>query len=53
MQIVQESGGIASSNYHAGLTPKQRVRIQNQWRTGELQVVVATIAFGMGAAYIA
>jgi hypothetical protein len=31
------------------MTPKQRVAVQNAWRCGALQVVVATIAFGMGA----
>lgn len=46
---AQNEGEIAASNYHAGLTPKQRIQIQNQWRRGEVQVVVATIAFGMGA----
>jgi len=30
------------------MTPKQRIQVQNQWRSGVLQVVVATIAFGMG-----
>ena len=45
---VQNEGEIAASNYHAGMTPKQRIQVQNQWRSGVLQVVVATIAFGMG-----
>lgn len=44
----QEEGEIAACNYHAGMTPKQRIQVQNQWRSGVLQVVVATIAFGMG-----
>ena len=30
------------------MTPKQRMEVQNAWRSGEVQVVVATIAFGMG-----
>ncbi len=46
---VQNEGEIAACNYHAGMTPKQRMQVQNQWRSGVLQVVVATIAFGMGA----
>ncbi len=47
---LQNEGEIAACNYHAGMTPKQRIQVQNQWRSGVLQVVVATIAFGMGEA---
>jgi ATP-dependent DNA helicase RecQ len=34
--------------YHAGLPPDVRERVQRQFQAGELEVVVATIAFGMG-----
>ena len=34
--------------YHAGLAPEVRERIQERFQTGKLEVVVATIAFGMG-----
>src|SRR5882757_396024 len=34
--------------YHAGLTADQRDRAQRQFLEGRLEVVVATIAFGMG-----
>ncbi len=34
--------------YHAGLPDKERTRIQNQFITGQANVVVATNAFGMG-----
>ena len=34
--------------YHAGMTPKQRTRIQEQYASGELRILVATNAFGMG-----
>ena len=47
---MQNEGEIAACDYHAGMTPKQRIQVQNQWRSGVLQVVVATIAFGMGEA---
>ncbi|KXZ56841.1 hypothetical protein GPECTOR_1g759 [Gonium pectorale] len=39
---------IRAAHYHAGMTPKQRTQVQNKWRDGEVAVVVATIAFGMG-----
>jgi ATP-dependent DNA helicase RecQ len=34
--------------YHAGLTAEDRTRVQNRFMSGELNVVVATNAFGMG-----
>ena len=34
------------------MTPKQRMTVQNAWRSGEVQVVVATIAFGMGESFV-
>jgi RecQ family ATP-dependent DNA helicase len=34
--------------YHAGLTAEQRERAQRHFLAGQLEVVVATIAFGMG-----
>ena len=34
--------------YHAGLDPGTRERVQRHFQTGKLEVVVATIAFGMG-----
>ena len=37
-----------AASYHAGLEPLVRERVQSNFLQGELQVVVATIAFGMG-----
>jgi ATP-dependent DNA helicase RecQ len=34
--------------YHAGLEPSVRERVQAEFQSGKLEVVVATIAFGMG-----
>ncbi|CAD8111022.1 unnamed protein product [Paramecium primaurelia] len=40
--------GIGSDFYHAGLTEKERHRIHKNWLMNEVQVIVATVAFGMG-----
>jgi ATP-dependent DNA helicase RecQ len=40
--------GIRAAAYHAGLPGEQRQRVQEQFLRDELQVVVATVAFGMG-----
>ena len=40
--------GIRSTVYHAGLTPSQRQKAQSLFTNGQVQVVCATIAFGMG-----
>ncbi len=34
--------------YHAGMTPLDREQVQHRFNCGELAVIVATIAFGMG-----
>lgn len=40
--------GVKSDFYHAGLSAKKRNEIQTSWLDGELQIICATIAFGMG-----
>ena len=40
--------GIPATPYHAGLGNEQRVSIQQQFMSGQLPLIVATIAFGMG-----
>lgn len=41
--------GIDAAMYHAGLSGSERERVQEAWMRGEeTQVMVATIAFGMG-----
>ena len=40
--------GICCGVYHAGLTPKKRRESFNEWKSGEVQVIVATVALGMG-----
>ena len=39
---------VPTAAYHAGLDAETRARVQKAFQTGELEVVVATIAFGMG-----
>jgi ATP-dependent DNA helicase RecQ len=34
--------------YHAGMAPEQRSEIQRQYETGEIRILAATNAFGMG-----
>ncbi len=40
--------GITADFYHAGLSKELRSLKQDQWKRGELRVIVATNAFGMG-----
>lgn len=42
------SRGIKAGCYHAQLEAKDRSRVHRAWGTNEIQVVVATVAFGMG-----
>ena len=45
---VLKSKGIKAAPYHAGLDPRTRSRTQEAFTTEKLDVVVATVAFGMG-----
>jgi len=45
--LASQLGGRAAA-YHAGLDPSVRERVQRHFQSGKLDVVVATIAFGMG-----
>lgn len=40
--------GLAAERYHAGLSPEEKRDIQEAFRVGELRVIAATNAFGMG-----
>ena len=45
---VHRGRGISAAPYHAGLDAEKRDRVQTAFQAGSLDVVVATIAFGMG-----
>ena len=47
-EFGQLAGKIRAAAYHAGLDAEMRERVQTAFQGGELEVVVATIAFGMG-----
>jgi ATP-dependent DNA helicase RecQ len=42
------AAGIAAEAYHAGLPSKRRGELQDRFRDDEVEVIVATTAFGMG-----
>eukprot|EP00884_Botryococcus_braunii_P022637 jgi/Botrbrau1/9057/Bobra.0376s0031.1 len=42
------SNGVTCSSYHAGRSMQDREVTQQEFSTGRLKVIVATIAFGMG-----
>lgn len=46
-QFLQQQG-LSAERYHAGLTPDEKKTIQERFRVGELRVIAATNAFGMG-----
>ncbi|MBK8701581.1 MAG: RecQ family ATP-dependent DNA helicase [Saprospiraceae bacterium] len=45
---VLSVNGIKASPYHAGLDAKVRTKVQDDFLMEEIEVIVATIAFGMG-----
>jgi ATP-dependent DNA helicase RecQ len=42
------AAGVAAEAYHAGLPSKRRGELQDRFRGDEVEVIVATTAFGMG-----
>ncbi len=42
------ASGISADYYHAGLSYETKTERQNAWQRGEVRVMVATNAFGMG-----
>jgi ATP-dependent DNA helicase RecQ len=42
------SAGLSARHYHAGMEPDARSEVQDAFRKGGVDVVTATIAFGMG-----
>ncbi|CAL0316556.1 unnamed protein product [Lupinus luteus] len=47
-KFLNEKCKIKTVYYHAGLAARQRVSVQKKWHDGEVHIVCATIAFGMG-----
>ena len=45
---VELGGDFPAAAYHAGMPASSRERVQAEFLTGRLEVIVATIAFGMG-----
>lgn len=43
-----QRSGIRCTFYHAGMEPNERLAVQKGWQSGQLQVICATVAFGMG-----
>lgn len=45
---IEQKLGIKTKAYHAGVDPVKRSQIQKEWIEGQIPLVVATTAFGMG-----
>lgn len=48
VDLLVEEGLTDVGGYHAGMSPDERGEVQRAFLAGELEVVVATVAFGMG-----
>ena len=47
-ESLREKYQLSITHYHAGLSKGDRERVQNDWAINKVQIIVATIAFGMG-----
>ncbi|MDR1737558.1 MAG: RecQ family ATP-dependent DNA helicase [Candidatus Symbiothrix sp.] len=46
--VELQKHGISADYFHAGLTTDEKMRKQNEWKSGQCRVIVCTNAFGMG-----
>ncbi|MBN7275304.1 RecQ family ATP-dependent DNA helicase [Ligilactobacillus pobuzihii] len=47
-ELLQQKTGLRVASYHAGLSFSERYAVQQQFLNGQLDVICATSAFGMG-----
>eukprot|EP00252_Welwitschia_mirabilis_P014407 TRINITY_DN3165_c0_g1_i1.p1 TRINITY_DN3165_c0_g1~~TRINITY_DN3165_c0_g1_i1.p1 ORF type:complete len:752 (-),score=164.35 TRINITY_DN3165_c0_g1_i1:322-2577(-) len=49
-QVAKElrEHGISAAHYHADMDPQARQRVHHRWSGNKIQVIVGTVAFGMG-----
>ncbi|KAL8304280.1 hypothetical protein RB597_004482 [Gaeumannomyces tritici] len=45
---LRDQSGISAHHYHAKMETEEKTDVQRKWQSGQIKVVVATIAFGMG-----
>jgi len=45
---ITQATGIRAAPYHGGMKDAERTQVQEAWMSGNVQVAVATVAFGMG-----
>lgn len=43
-----QTNGLSAAFYHAGMGNEDRTNVQNMWQSGDIKIVCATVAFGMG-----
>ena len=47
-ELLKRNYGVKCDFYHADINYSKRQEIQQKWMDNEIQVIIATIAFGMG-----
>ncbi len=45
---LRKQYNIMAYHYHAGMEAEEKKKVQRQWQAGAYNVIIATIAFGMG-----
>jgi bloom syndrome protein len=45
---LREGYGLDAKHYHAGMSKGDRRKVQEDWQDHEFEIIVATVAFGMG-----
>jgi bloom syndrome protein len=47
-KALKSEHNLRAHHYHAGMPVDEKSKVQKQWQLGKYEIIVATIAFGMG-----
>lgn len=47
-KVLKRTFQLSAWYYHGEMAPEERIRVQTEWMRGDIKVLAATVAFGMG-----
>ncbi|KAI9056668.1 ATP-dependent DNA helicase [Trametes sanguinea] len=47
-KLLRDKFQLSAKHYHAAMAEQDKAQVQQEWSSGRIRIIVATIAFGMG-----